>query len=100
LETSALTETGNILFCAFVDAITRLICQPLMPSVPIFTKNCRSDAVQAALASPTTEGDSVLVCKTGFHCDRQALDWHVVFTPTPALYQEMATAVEPYIERR
>ena len=34
LEKSALTETGNILSCAYMNAVTRLIDHELVPSAP------------------------------------------------------------------
>ena len=34
LEKSALTETGNILACAYMNAVTRLIDHQLVPSAP------------------------------------------------------------------
>ena len=39
METSALAETGNILGCSYINAITRLINQPLSPSVPYFVQD-------------------------------------------------------------
>ena len=36
LEQSALMETGNILGCAYVNAITRLIDHQLVPTPPFF----------------------------------------------------------------
>jgi chemotaxis protein CheC len=100
LETSALAETGNILFCAFVDAITRLIDRPLVPSVPYLTRGCSINTIQEAMAEPAPGRDTVMICRTAFHCNRDALDWHVLFIPTIALHTEMVSAIQPYFERR
>ena len=47
LEQSALTETGNILGCAYVSAITRLIDQPLMPVGALFHSGLRGQRAPA-----------------------------------------------------
>ena len=49
LEISALNETGNILGCAYVNAITRLINRPLIPSVPFFIQDYGASVVEQAV---------------------------------------------------
>ena len=51
LEQSALTETGNILGCAYVNAITRLIDHELMPSPPYFVQDYGASVVEQALVA-------------------------------------------------
>lgn len=99
LECSALAETGNILFCAFADAITRLINRPLLPSVPVFVKGCNVDEIRNATVKRIPDRDTVLICRTGFHCERDAMAWNVLFIPTVALHAEMEAAVQPYSKR-
>ena len=41
LEKSALTETGNILGCAYVNALTRLIGTDLVPSAALLHPGLR-----------------------------------------------------------
>ncbi len=50
MEISALTETGNILGCAYINAITRLIDRQLVPSVPYFVQDYAASVFQQALA--------------------------------------------------
>jgi chemotaxis protein CheC len=94
METSALSETGNILFCAYVNAITRLIDRELMPSVPYFVQDYGASVLQQALVAQASGRDSVLVCRTGFHCQDEDLSWRVMFVPTITLRKAMEDAID------
>ena len=87
LEKSALTETGNILGCAYVNAITRLIDHELVPSAPYFIQDFGASVLQQALMVQALTSDQVLICRTGFHKEGAELNWHVLFVPTAALRQ-------------
>ncbi len=94
METSALAETGNILFCAYVNAITRLIDRQLVPSVPYFVQDYGASVLQQALVAQASGRDTVLVCRTGFHCANEDLSWRVLFIPTVALRTAMEDAIQ------
>ena len=49
LEKSALMETGNILGCAYVNALTRLVGMDLFPSPPYFIQDFGASVLQQAL---------------------------------------------------
>jgi chemotaxis protein CheC len=85
LEISALKETGNILGCAYIGALTRLIDRPLVPSAPYFIQDYGASVFQQALSPRAMLGDRVLVCRTGFHKQGEKLDWHVIFMPTDGM---------------
>ena len=74
LEQSALTETGNILGCAYVNAITRLIDHELLPSAPYFVRDYGASVVQQALVAQAAARDTVLICRTCFHNDRRRIE--------------------------
>jgi chemotaxis protein CheC len=93
MEASALAETGNILSCAYVDAITRLIDCRLVPSAPEMVKDSGISALEQAIAARALGRDGVLICRTGFHCESEALSWRVLFIPTPALRSAMENAI-------
>ena len=93
MEQSALAETGNILSCSYINAITRLIDYPLVPSVPYFIQDFGASVLQQALVAQASGRDTVLVCRTGFHCHNEALNWHVLFIPTIALRTKMEEAI-------
>jgi chemotaxis protein CheC len=94
LEQSALTETGNILGCAYVNALTRLINQPLVPSAPYFLQDYGMSVVQQALVAQAAARDTVLVCRTCFMQEGEALNWWLLFVPSHALRTAMENAMQ------
>ncbi len=93
LEKSALTETGNILACAYMNALTRLIGVDLVPSAPYFIQDYGASVLQQALLPQAMTCDKVLVCRTGFHRHGEELNWRVLFVPTHALRTAMEQAL-------
>ena len=93
LEKSALTETGNILGCAYMNAITRLINYKLVPSAPYFLQDYGASVLEQALMAQAMTGDQVLVCRTGFHREGEELNWNVLFVPTEAMRRAMEGAL-------
>ena len=89
LERSALMETGNILGCAYVNALTRLIGMDLRPSAPHFIQDFAASVLQQALMTQAVISDSLLLCEIGFHSKGGRLDWRVVFVPTPGLQDSL-----------
>ena len=95
LEKSALAETGNILGCAYMNALVRLIGAELVPSPPYFVQDYAASVVQEALLVPAMTSDTVLICQTVFRRKEQELDWRVLFIPTEAMRQAIEGAVAP-----
>ena len=93
LEKSALTETGNILACAYMNAVTRLIDHQLVPSAPYFVQDFGASVLQQALMAQAMTSDNVLICRTGFHREGEQLNWHVLFVPSEALRRRMSQAL-------
>lgn len=93
LEKSALTETGNILGCAYMNALTRLIGAELVPSPPYFIQDYGASVLQQALMAQAMTCDKLLICRTGFHREGEELNWCVLFVPTDAMRQEMERAL-------
>ncbi len=93
MEKSALAETGNILGCAYVNALTRLIDQPLVPSVPHFLQDYGMSVVQQALAFQAAARDTVLICNTCFKQEGEELNWWLLFVPSVALLAAIRTAL-------
>ncbi|NLS96583.1 MAG: chemotaxis protein [Planctomycetaceae bacterium] len=93
LEKSALTETGNILACAYMNAVTRLIDHELVPSAPYFVRDFGASVLEQALMVQAMTSDAVLICRTGFHREGEQLNWHVLFVPTEALRDRMGDAL-------
>jgi chemotaxis protein CheC len=93
LEKSALTETGNILGCAYMNAITRLIDHELVPSAPYFIQDFGASVLQQALMAQAMTTDTVLICRTGFHREGEELNWRVIFVPTDSMRRAMEDAL-------
>jgi len=94
LEQSALTETGNILGCAYVNAITRLIDRPLVPSTPYFLQDYGASVIEQALVAQATAKDTVLICRTCFRHEDEELNWWLLFVPSLALRTAMENALQ------
>lgn len=92
LEKSALTETGNILGCAYMNALTRLINSELVPTAPYFIQDYGASVLQQALMAQAMTTDRVLICRTGFHREGAELNWRVLFVPTEAMRRAMEEA--------
>jgi chemotaxis protein CheC len=93
LEKSALKETGNILGCAYMSAITRLIDCSLVPSAPYFIQDYGASVLQQALPLQAMTADKVLICRTAFQQQGRKLDWHVLFIPTGGMCRAMEEAL-------
>ncbi len=94
LEKSALTETGNILGCAYMNALTRLISRELVPSPPYFIQDYGASVLEQALMAQAGACDKVLICRTGFHREGDKLDWNVIFVPAHPMRQAMENALQ------
>ena len=93
LEKSALAETGNILGCAYMNALTRLTDTNLVPSPPDFIQDYGASVLQQALMAQAVSHDKLLICRTGFHHEGGKLDWRVFFVPTEAMQTKMENTV-------
>lgn len=93
LEQSALQETGNILSCAYMNALTRLISQDLIPSPPYFIQDYGASVLEQALMAQAMTCDKILICRTSFHREGQELNWNVFFVPTLAMREAMEDAM-------
>jgi len=89
IEKSALTETGNILGCAFVNALCRLIGTDLAPSAPYFIQDFGASVLQQAVMTQALTSDTLLLCEIGFQREGEELDWRVVFVPTQGMQDAM-----------
>ena len=62
IEKSALTETGNIFGCAYVNALSRLIGTDLAPSAPYFIQDFGASVLQQAVMAQALTSDTLLLC--------------------------------------
>jgi chemotaxis protein CheC len=94
IEISALNETGNILGCAYMNALTKLVDVELVPSIPYFLCDYGASVLQQALMAQAITMDKVLVCNTKFHRGDEDLNWNVIFVPSDRLRTKLEAAVE------
>jgi chemotaxis protein CheC len=94
IEISALNETGNILGCAYMNALTKLVDVELVPSVPYFLCDFGASVIEQALMAQVISMDKVLVCNTTFHRGDEDLNWNVIFVPSDRLRTKLEAAVE------
>jgi len=97
LEKSALTETGNILGCAYVNALTRLIGVDLVPSPPYFIQDYGASVLQQAVMTQALTSDSMLLCQIGFRRKDQQLDWRVIFVPTQGMQDALQRSLHAQV---
>ena len=89
LEKSALAETGNILSCAYIKALSRWIGIDLIPSAPYFLQDYGASVLQQAAMAQAITSDQVLLCQIAFRRKDRQLDWRVVFIPTDQMQEAM-----------
>ncbi|PHR93087.1 MAG: chemotaxis protein [Blastopirellula sp.] len=90
LEKSALNETGNILGCAYLNALSDLVSANLVPSPPYFIQDYGASVLEQALMEQAITEDKVLICRTTFCKGTEELNWNVFFIPNSG----MRTAME------
>ncbi len=93
LEKSAVTETANILGCAYINALSRLVDEELVPSAPWLVHDYGASVLEQALLAQAGHTDRVLVCRTTLQRHGEELSWHVVFIPNMGLRQAMLEAL-------
>ncbi len=87
METSAALETANILYCAYLNSLSRAFgtdregASELIPSPPRFSRDFAESLVQFALMGQIVATDHVLLSRTQFHIDGTPVDWTLLFVP-------------------
>jgi chemotaxis protein CheC len=94
LEQSALNETGNILSCAYMNALTRLIDAQLVPSPPLFIQDFGASVLQQALLPQVGEVDEAMIFRTDFQRAGKKLQWSVLFVPALPLRNALMNALD------
>ena len=91
---SALTETGNILGCAYFNALTRLLGVNLIPTAPSFLQDYGASVLQQAVMPQLLVSDRVVLCQLRFRREGEQLDWRVVFVPTIGLQEALQQSLD------
>ena len=93
LEKSALTETGNILGCAYINALTRLLGKDVVPSPPYFIQDYGISVIEQAIMEQAQTTNSMLLCDIRFQRRDEDLAWRVVFVPTVPMREAMERSI-------
>lgn len=94
LEQSALTETGNILGCAYFNRIAKLVGGEFVPSPPTFLQDYGVCVLQQALMEQLQETADVLICQTTFFQGKEKLNCHILFVPHPHMRAKLNTSID------
>jgi chemotaxis protein CheC len=90
LETSAALETTNILCCAYLNAVARVLPsgpddpEELIPTPPRFSRDFAESLLEFALMGQIVASDHVLLARTQFRIDDAPVSWTLLFVPDPA----------------
>ncbi len=99
LEQSAALETANIVCCAYLNELSRVLPpiahrpDVLLPSPPAFRRDFAESVLQAALVEQAMAGDQFFVARAAFQIDGAAVNWNLVFIPDAETMTEFAQAV-------
>jgi chemotaxis protein CheC len=85
LEWSALSETGNVFASAYLNAMSRLTKQRLLPMPPQTVCDYATSVLQQAVLSQAASADNVLFCRTTMASDNDAIHFLSLFVPSPEL---------------
>lgn len=94
LEQSVLTETSNIVTCAYLNALTEMTSIELIPSPPYFLRDYGDSVVDQLVTPHAVVSDTILICQVGFHHEGGKLNASLLFLPSEALEKSLAAAVE------
>ena len=86
LERSAVLETTNIVGCAYLNSLSRLLQQvgeppELLPSPPQFTRDYASAILQSVFLNQVLSSDTIFLTETQFHLDGIPASWNLLFVP-------------------
>jgi chemotaxis protein CheC len=86
LERSAALETANIIGCAYLNAISRLLrdghsSHEILPSPPKFHQDYAQSLLQFALMDQAMASDTVFLTETQFSIENSPANWVLMFVP-------------------
>lgn len=94
LDISALNETGNILSCAYMRAISEMINENLVPSPPYFIQDYGASVMEQAVLTQAVESNHAMVCPTIFKWENEIINWTTFFVPSNKLVEKLITSLQ------
>jgi chemotaxis protein CheC len=95
LETSAALETTNIVGCAYLNVLVRLLppapgaTSQLLPSPPRWRRDFAASLLQFALMSQAVTTNHVFLARSRFQIDGTPINWTLLFVPDAASVREL-----------
>ena len=87
MERSAALETTNIVACAYLTALARVVpheaaeSTEMLPSPPQFSQEYAESLIEFALMGQAMATDHVLLAKTRFEVDGEPVNWTLLCVP-------------------
>jgi chemotaxis protein CheC len=86
MATSAALETANILYCAYLNSLSRSFSAPdepseLLPSPPRFSRDYAECLLEFALMGQVLASDQVILAQTRFEIEATPVNWTLLFIP-------------------
>jgi chemotaxis protein CheC len=87
MEISAVLETTNIVCCAYLNSLARILPEDatdgsdLIPSPPRFGHDFAASLIESALMGQVAATDRVLLAETRFQIDGSPVHWTLLFVP-------------------
>lgn len=81
VERAALTELGNIIICAYLNAISEFLGTSLFPSPPSLAIDQLGAVLETPSALLAARGDLALVLETRFSSDQGDVSGYFLYTP-------------------
>lgn len=83
IEISGLTELGNVVACAYLNALSHTLRKSLIPGVPAFANDMAGAVVDVLLIEMGQHGDTALVLHSEMSSGAE-LSGHLLLMPDPA----------------
>lgn len=86
VERSAVSETTNIVGCAYLNSLSRLLMRlgeppELLPSPPQFARDFAAALLEAALLNQAMTSSTIFLTETSFHLEGTPANWKLLFIP-------------------
>jgi chemotaxis protein CheC len=95
METSAALETTNILGCAYLNSLSKVLpaaphgTSELIPSPPRFRRDFAESLLQFALMAQAVATNHVFLAKSRFQVDQTPVNWTLLFVPDAESVREL-----------
>ncbi len=94
MDQSAVTEIGNIMVSAFLDATAELLGIIMLPSPPALAIDMAHAAFEAVVAQIAIDVNEVVIFNTELKVDAPSIHGNIILLPQPGLLKELIRLLE------